>query len=67
MPAAMRKFRGDRGYFGSSRLLPGAFFVKQNPRIVRGFKRGFAYEQKRAKGKAIRNKAKREEKARIEK
>ena len=67
MPAAVRKFRGDRGYFGSSRLLPGAFLYNENPAIVRGFKRGFADEQKRAKGKAIRNKAKREEKARIEK
>ena len=38
--------------------------------MVRGFKRGFADEQKRAKEKAIRNKAKKEEKeekARIEK
>ena len=39
----------------------------ENPRIVRGFKRGFADEQKRAKEKGISKKAKREEKARIEK
>ena len=40
---------------------------KENPRIVRGFKKGFADEQKRAEEKAITIRQKRGGKARIEK
>ena len=45
----------------------GAFLYKENPRIVRGFKKGFADEQKRAEEKAITIRQKRGGKARIEK
>ena len=43
------------------------FLYKENPRIVRGFKKGFADEQKRAEEKAITIRQKRGGKARIEK
>ena len=42
----------------AAELLRRGFLYKENPAIVTGFKSGFADEQKRAKGKAIRNKAK---------
>ena len=60
-------YRAQRGAGKARAFSVRRFLYKENPRIVRGFKKGFADEQKRAEEKAITIRQKRGGKARIEK